>query len=294
MSERDQESRPVEPAVSAPDTQEAMPPTDLASPSTPASQAKSSSTKSSFDLSRYLAIGQWLIIVVTIAVFVTTFIVQAFRIPSESMENTLLIGDYLLVDKAHFGPSSPVEFFMPYKRIGREDIVVFRYPEHPSEYFVKRVIGVPGDRIKIVRRQVYINGKPLLEPYVVSKEPYPDTYRDNFPAGNRASAHISNRWYRELDRLVEDGELIVPANCYFVMGDNRDQSLDSRYWGFVPRENIIGRPLVIYFSLAGADSDSDDDDDEPKAQDDRLLNVRSDISRAVRSVRWRRLFHFIH
>jgi len=241
----------------------------------------------------WLASAQSLVVTVVIAVFVITFIIQAFQIPSESMEDTLLIGDYLLVDKAHYGPDGTLRALLPYSPVRRGDIIVFRYPIHPSEHFVKRVIGVPGDRIRIVRRRVFINGKALDEPYAVFKESLPDAFRDNFPGGNARSTHITSRWYLDLQKLVEDGQMIIPSGHYFVMGDNRDQSLDSRYWGFVPEENIIGRPLMIYWSMQTLG----DGEGEPVFTDDesdRLLHVRDGFALALQNIRWRRILSIIH
>jgi signal peptidase I len=121
--------------------------------------------------------------IAVIVVFVITFVVQAFRVPSESMENTLLVGDFLLADKVRFaGPAGAWDEALPYRAIHRGDIIVFRYPVEPSIYFVKRVIGLPGDRIRLQRKAVYVNGAPLQESYVIHKERDSDRYRDNFPA----------------------------------------------------------------------------------------------------------------
>ncbi|MGB6405435.1 MAG: signal peptidase I, partial [Candidatus Sulfotelmatobacter sp.] len=191
---------------------------------------------------------------VVIAVFVITFIVQAFQIPSPSMENTLLVGDYLLVNKLTYGGGSIGDYLMPYRRVQRGDIVVFHYPVDPAQHFVKRVIGVPGDRVRMVNKQVLVNGVPLKEPYARFSRPADDVFRDNFPRLDVMSGPTPE-WWVQLRKLVEDGQLIVPEGHYFVMGDNRDNSSDSRYWGFVPRANIIGRPLVIYWSVQGAEGD---------------------------------------
>jgi len=190
---------------------------------------------------------------VVIAVFVVTFIVQAFQIPSESMENTLLIGDYLLVDKLRFGVTDFWRHVLPYREVRRGDIIVFHYPVHPGEHFVKRVIGIPGDRIRLVNRKVFVNGVPAVEPYVHYSRPNdggPDAmFRDDFPQSAEYVSGLNSSWRLELAKMVDNGQLIVPEGNYFVMGDNRDDSLDSRYWGFVPQENIVGRPLVIYWSM---------------------------------------------
>lgn len=185
---------------------------------------------------------------VVIAVFVITFVVQAFQIPSESMENTLLTGDYLLVNKLTYGGGGAGDYIMPYRKISRGDIIVFHYPVNPAQHFVKRVIGVPGDRLRLVNKQVWVNGARLPEPYVRFTKPADDMFRDNFPRMDVPSG-LEPKWWLQLRKLVEDGQLIVPEGHYFVMGDNRDDSYDSRWWGFVPQENIIGRPLLIYWSV---------------------------------------------
>ena len=192
---------------------------------------------------------------VVIAVFVITFVVQAFQIPSESMMNTLLVGDYLLVNKLCYGGRGLGDHLMPYQKIARGDIIVFHYPVDPLQHFVKRVIGVPGDRLRLVNKQVWINGKPLKEPYVRFLEPPNNMFRDNFPRLDIPAFGLEGKWWLEMRKLVEDGQLIVPEGHYFVMGDNRDNSQDSRFWGFVPEENIIGRPLLIYWSVQSPDRD---------------------------------------
>jgi signal peptidase I len=235
-----------------------------------------------------LAHIQFSLLALAIALFIITFIVQAFRIPSGSMENSLLVGDYLLVDKAHFGPAGAWQPILPYRAVRRGDIIVFRYPVDPTQHFVKRVIGLPGDHIHLQRGRVYINGRMLTEPYVVFKEHFHDEFRDEFPRGDWVNENVGVAWSTQLRALVQDGELIVPRDRYFVMGDNRDQSLDSRYWGFVPRENIIGRPLLIYFSIAGV-SDDDDESVATGPADDKLFNLRERISQVLGNLRWRRI-----
>ncbi len=191
---------------------------------------------------------------VVIAIFVITFVVQAFQIPSPSMENTLLVGDYLLVNKLVYGGRGLANLFMPYRRIRRGDIVVFHYPVTPAQHFVKRVIGVPGDRVRLVNKQVFVNGNSLMEPYAHFTRPANDAFRDDFPQLDVAPGETPE-WWLTLRKLVDDGQLIVPEGYYFVMGDNRDDSYDSRYWGFVPRENIIGQPLLIYWSVRDLQTD---------------------------------------
>lgn len=192
-------------------------------------------------------IAEWTVTILLL-LFGTTTLVQAFVIPTGSMEDTLLIGDHLLVDKLAYAPSGPVsKYILPYESVKHGDIIVFRYPIDISQTFVKRVIGVPGDHLKIVNQQIFRNGVKLNEPYVYHKNPYPDTYRDNFP-GSEPNVMLYEPAKDMLQNHVENGELVIPPNSYFAMGDNRDNSLDSRYWGFVPRENIIGKPLIIYWS----------------------------------------------
>lgn len=233
--------------------------------------------------------SQSLAATIAIAVFVITFIIQAFQIPSESMEDTLLVGDYLLVDKTHYGPTGGWNYIMPHSPVRRGDIIVFKYPVHPSQHFVKRVIGLPGDRVRLLHKRLYVNGKLQEEPYVVDSLP-PDTYRDNFPNGPRASLGVEASWYQQLEKLLEDGQLIVPEGYIFVLGDNRDRSYDSRYWGFVPKENVVGRPLVIYLSL-----------DMPEKEDiagvgtsDRLSRFTYVITHAFQNIRWKRTMRIVH
>jgi signal peptidase I len=230
---------------------------------------------------------QFALLALTIAMFIITFVVQAFRIPSGSMENTLLVGDYLLVDKTRFGLSGPWRPILPYPNVHRGDIVVFRYPVDPAQHFVKRVIGLPGDHIHLWHARVYINGQALHEPYAVYKEHFPDEFRDNFPRGNWINENVAVDWATRLRTLVHNGDLVVPPGQYFVLGDNRDQSLDSRYWGLVPRENIIGRPMVIYFSMVEPSDDDDPADDS--AADVKLLNLRARIFHVLGDLRWRRM-----
>jgi signal peptidase I len=138
-------------------------------------------------------------------------------------------------------------YLLPYTPVQRGDVIVFRYPVDIKQTFVKRVIGVPGDHIRIVNKLVYLNGKPLREPYKVHKTFYLDSYRDNFPS--EPNTRVDDRALDMLEKHVVNGEVVVPKDSYFAMGDNRDGSLDSRYWGFVPRENIIGKPLLVYWSF---------------------------------------------
>jgi signal peptidase I len=202
------------------------------------------------------SIAEWAVTILLL-LFGTTTLVQAFVIPSGSMEDTLVIGDHLLVDKLAYAPSGPLsKYILPYEQPKHGDIIVFRFPVDISQTFVKRVIGVPGDRLKMVNRVVYRNGVQLNEPYVYHKFAY-DASRDNFPGEPTMFAEgLQAQLQRDmLENHVVNGEIVVPPNEYFAMGDNRDNSLDSRYWGFVPRDNIIGKPLLIYWSYQAPSED---------------------------------------
>ena len=213
---------------------------------TPATEAKPVVKKTPSTEPSRGVVAEWTVTIILL-LFGTTTLVQAFVIPTGSMEDTLLVGDHLLVDKLAFAPSGAVsKYGLPYSPVKRGDIIVFRWPIDIKQTFVKRAMGVPGDRIKLVNKQVYLNGKLLNEPYVVHKTPFVDSYRDNFPS--EPNTMVSPPAVTMLESNVKNGEVVVPPNNYFAMGDNRDQSLDSRYWGFVPRENIIGKPLIIYWS----------------------------------------------
>jgi signal peptidase I len=230
-------------------------------------------------------IAEWTITVLLL-LFLTTTLVQAYVIPTGSMEDTLLIGDHLLVDKLAFAPYGPVsKYLLPYTDLKRGDIIVFRYPVEINQTFVKRCIGVPGDRIRLINKQVYLNGVRLDEPYTYHKSEYIDSYRDNFPGEPNVS--VDRRATDMLLNHVVNGEVVVPPNSYFAMGDNRDSSLDSRYWGFVPRENVIGKPLVIYWSF-------DAPTDELNTSSISLDHIRDLAENFFTKTRWRRSFMLIH
>jgi len=262
----------------------ATPPPPTASPDVPAASPSSPIVKTlGTDL---IGSVQSLLGTIVIAVFVITFVVQAFQIPSQSMENTLLVGDYLLVNKMCYGGTGLG--LMPYQKIQRGDIVVFHYPVDPTQHFVKRVIGLPGDRLRLISKKVWINGRPVDEPYVRYLEPPNNMFRDNFPRVDIPALGMEGKWWLEMRKLVEDGELIIPQGHYFVMGDNRDDSQDSRYWGFVPRENIIGRPLVIYWSVR------DWDHSQPSSLAGRLYHVAYAVTHLFQITRWNRTLRLVH
>jgi signal peptidase I len=191
---------------------------------------------------------------ILILLFGTTTLVQAFIVPTPSMDTTVMVGDHLLVDKLSYAPAGSFSrYVLPYTDPKRGDVIVFRYPMDISQNYVKRVMGVPGDHIHLVNKVVYLNGKPLTEPYAQHIFPNPDPYRDNFPT--EPDGPVYDRAKQMLAEHVQNGELVVPPGSYFAMGDNRDNSLDSRYWGFVPRENIIGKPLLIFWSYDAPTAD---------------------------------------
>jgi signal peptidase I len=230
-------------------------------------------------------LAEWTVTFILL-LFGTTSLVQAFVIPTGSMEDTLMIGDHLLVDKLAYAPAGPIsKYVIPYTDVKRGDIIVFRYPVDIQPTFVKRCIGVPGDRIRLVNKQLILNGRPVNEPYVYHKTEYIDSYRDNFPSD--PNVHVADFAQEMLMGHVQNGEVVVPPGSYFAMGDNRDSSLDSRYWGFVPRANIIGKPLIIYWSYdAPTEALS-----RPMMSIDHLLDL---VQHFPTKTRWLRTFRLIH
>ncbi len=222
---------------------------------------------------------------IVIAIFVITFVVQAFQIPSESMEKTLLVGDYLLVDKAHYASDRWFGWLLPYRRIQRQDIVVFRYPVNPQQHFVKRVVGVPGDHVRLVYKHVYVNGVRQADDYATFNWGQHDRFRDDFPNGGFFADRIASKWFIQAQKLVDDGQLIVPQGFYFVLGDNRDDSYDSRYWGLVPAENIVGRPLVIYWSMEQPQPNISENSSSGK-----LSTLSYSAVQSFKGLRWKRMF----
>jgi signal peptidase I len=218
-----------------------------------------------------------IVIAVILALFIRTFVVQAFKIPTGSMEENLLIGDHLLVNKFIFGPtmSSIERALLPIAPIKRGDVIVFKYPEEPERDFIKRVIGLPGEKVELREKKVYINDKPLDEPYV------------HFllaPGQNSEFHEVTSFDVRERYAPV-----VVPPDHYFVMGDNRDNSQDSRYWGFLPRELVKGKALVIYWSY---ESDRLDYADESAGA--TVKGLVSVFAHFFTRTRWDRMFHQIH
>jgi len=206
------------------------------------------------------SIAEWALTIL-ILLFATSTIAQPYVIPTASMHNTLLTGDHLIVDKLAYAPADGFsKHLLPYEDIQRGDIIVFRHPTLLNVDYVKRCIGMPGDHIKLVEKRVFVNGKPLTEPYVIHQD-NTSLYRDNFPQGQPEYVYDSKmaaRMYQMLREDVVNGELVIPPGNYFAMGDNRDDSLDSRYWGLVPRDNIEGKPLLIFWSYDAPTSDLED------------------------------------
>ena len=229
---------------------------------------------------------------VVVALFVLTFVLQPFLIPSESMEHTLLVGDFLLVNKQVFAPTgsqhNPTRWLLPYRDVERGDIVVFHHPQ-PHPYLVKRVIGIPGDRLRIQNGQVMVNDIPMREPYVAFEPTAVSQLSENFPAKVYTDPDVDPEWWKQMQTLTKDGELVVPRDEYFVLGDNRNHSFDSRSWGFVPRQAIIARPLVIYFSVRRPSTT-----DVEEAPDDRLGHDRELSARLIAFARWKRIFRVVH
>ena len=217
-----------------------------------------------------------IVIAVILALFIRTFIVQAFKIPTGSMEENLLIGDHLLVNKFAFGPAASglERTLLPVSTIRRLDIVVFKYPEEPDRDFIKRVIGLPGETVEVREKKVYINGTALDEPYAHFLQP--------------AATPSEFREVTSFDVRERYGPVTVPANQYFMMGDNRDNSQDSRYWGFLPREYIKGKALILYWSYEAGREEYQED-----GAGATLKGLGSVFVHFFTRTRWDRMLHQI-
>jgi signal peptidase I len=225
---------------------------------------------------------------IVVALFLLTFILEPYLIPSESMEHTLLVGDFLLVNKQVYSSADKLSrLLLPYRDVSRGDIIVFHHPRPP--FLVKRVVGVPGDRLRIEDGRVLVNGQVQDEPYAVFEPAASNPFRDDFPATVYTDPEVDPLWWRQMQNLTRNGELVVPPGEYFVLGDNRNHSLDSRFWGFVPRSQIVARPLVIYFSLVRPSTT-----DVQQAADDRLGHDRELPAKLTGFARWKRIFHVVH
>jgi signal peptidase I len=230
--------------------------------------------------------------VLAVALFVLTFIFQNFAIPSSSMVRALLVGDHVLVDRITLAPQAHWAPFVYYRNVQRGDIIVFYKPTVEANgehlFLVKRVIGIPGDRIHLVDGVVYRNGVALKEPYAAmpSDSDYAP-YRDDFPTVPPAEgSDVTAEWAESLPSNIQDGNLVVPPGMYFAMGDNRPVSLDSRYWGFVPRKNIVGRPLFVYWSFI-----TPENEEYKTSLGDRISWILHETTHFFTDTRWSRTFH---
>lgn len=233
--------------------------------------------------------------VLAVGLFVMTFIFQNFEIPSASMEKTLLIGDHVLVDRVSLAPPTRWAPFVYYRNVHHGDIIVFLKPGEPDLFLVKRAIGLPGDHIHLRNGVVYVNGVAQKEPYAAmpSSEGDPQNafnpYRDDFPSIPPDPMYqVTASWQYELPQHIQNGDLVVPPGKIFAMGDNRPDSLDSRYWGFVPRENIVGRPMFVYWSFK---TPADQIDKQSIGQ--RLAFMGHILIHIFDQTRWNRTFHIV-
>jgi len=229
-------------------------------------------------------------VVLVVGLFIITFNLQAFEIPSSSMEDTLLIGDHVFVDRVTPAPKTKWFPVIPYRELKRGDIVVFLSPAEPGLFVVKRVIGVPGDRIHLKDGKLFRNGVEVDETkYVIHSRGDYIPYRDNFPAVTpMEGSGVTQEWRLTMGGHIENGDLVVPPDSYFGMGDNRDVSYDSRFWGFIPKENVVGRPMFIYWSF-----------ETPPNQylktdlGDRIQFIGKVIFHFFDETRWKRMFHLV-
>jgi signal peptidase I len=228
--------------------------------------------------------------VIVVGLFILTFIFQNFVIPSGSMENTLLVGDHVLVDRTNLAPPARWAPFVRYRAVHRGDVIVFLKPGYPDMFLVKRVVAIPGDHIHLHEGYVYLNGRRQDEP----DAGHPDysnyiPYRDEFPnVPTSQGQNVEPVWANDLPSHIQNGDLVVPPGNYFAMGDNRTNSTDGRYWGFVPRENIVGRPLLVYWSF-----NEPEDEDEHPGMADRMQQVKRVLFHFFDQTRWSRTLHLV-
>lgn len=223
--------------------------------------------------------------------FILTFVIQQFEIPSRSMEQTLLVGDHVFVDRlTPTGKEGFFTFFMPYREIHRGNIAVFPSPAQPGLYLVKRIVGVPGDRIHLRNGKLFLNGVEQIEPNAMPIT-YPNPYRDNFPAVSPDGVlDVTEQWANQLPRNIQGQDLVVPKDYYFAMGDHREVSLDSRYWGFVPKRNILGSPLFVAWSLNQTEIDFPTD----PTLAERVTSFFRTGSHFFGLTRWNRVLRLVH
>ena len=232
--------------------------------------------------------------VLVVGLFVITFVLQAFEIPSSSMVKTLLVGDHVFVDRITLAPPSKWFPLIHTRPVQRGDIIVFLKPGEPDLFLVKRVIGMPGDRIHLNDGVVSLNGVPQAEPYKMSNEEAGfgqqyNPYRDQFPTiAPESDGNVTAEWQVALPTHVVNGDLVVPPGEFFAMGDNRPVSLDSRYWGFVPQANIVGRPLFVYWSF-----ETPEDQVDKRAMSERLGFLLHQVIHFFDETRWKRTLHLV-
>ncbi|MFZ0685111.1 MAG: signal peptidase I [Terriglobales bacterium] len=227
--------------------------------------------------------------VLVTGLFIITFVLQAFEIPSGSMEDTLLIGDHLFVNRIQFAaPTRWMGSLMPYRALRHDEIAVFMSPEQPGLFLVKRIIGIPGDRIHLRDDVVYRNGEKLVEPFVRHKRE-PSPYTEDFPSVPPSEGGVTNeKWAEELPKHIQGDDLVVPPDSYFAMGDNRENSYDSRFFGFIPRKNLIGRPMFIYWSFI-----TPEDQYQMRDAGDRLGFIAHIIIHFFDETRWSRTLKLV-
>jgi signal peptidase I len=226
--------------------------------------------------------------VLVTGLFIITFILQAFEIPSSSMEDRLLIGDHVFVNRVQFAPpASWLGKLLPYRTPHRDEIAVFVSPVQPGLFLVKRIIGIPGDHIRLRDAVVYRNGEKLDEPYVRHKHPEARSpYGDYFPSVPPSEGpNVTVDWASTQSQYIQDGDLVVPPGHFFAMGDNRDVSFDGRFWGFIPQENFIGRPMFIYWSF-----ETPEDQYQRTAFTERIGFLLHTVIHFFDQTRWRRTF----
>jgi len=228
--------------------------------------------------------------VLVIGLFIITFCMQAFEIPTSSMVATLLIGDHVFVDRVRLAPKSTfMDKIIPYRDPKRGDVVVFVSPSEPGLFVVKRVIGVPGDRIHLRSGRVYLNGQLQDEPYAIHSLGDYRPYRDEFPSvAPTRDDQLAPDWQITMQDHIQGEDIVVPPGAYFGMGDNRDVSYDSRYWGFIPRENVVGRPMFIYWSFQ-----TPDDQYTKTGIGDRIAFFVHILTHFFNETRWQRMLHVV-
>jgi signal peptidase I len=230
-----------------------------------------------------------------LALFILTFIFQNFAIPSASMASTILVGDHVLVERVSLAPSSSLAPFISYRDVRRGEPIVFYKPilepDGQEMILVKRVIGIPGDRIHLRHGIVYLNGVPQVEPQAakITSANY-DPYRDDFPSIPSTNVFgVTAEWSLDLPSHIQGEDLVVPPDSFFVMGDNRPNSLDGRYWGFVNRANLIGRPLFVYWSFK-----TPDDQNDKTSLADKTAFTLHQLTHFFADTRWNRTLHPIN